>query len=468
MPPSALRALLNIIADSVEAIERHYGSEGLEFPALDDVFTAESERARLDSVVQDAATLISAASYQLIATVQQPQTTIFNALIAYYLPVSLRVATETNVVEILREAGPRGLHVKEIAKKNNVDAAKLTRLMRYLATHHIFKELSPDTYTNNRLSSICDTGKSVSDLFANPLDKYDGTNGIAALIGHCTDQDYKGAGCILEHLQDPATAFEDSPVRTPMMRAFTSDTDMWTWFERPPNQPRLKRFGVAMDGMNSMHTTDSILKGFDWGSLLPGSVVVDVGGGIGVSCLALAKAHPHLRYVVQDRPPVVELGMKHCEQVLPGALESGYVKYQAHDFFEPQPVPDASVFVLKQITHNWPDSYAIRILKHLRCAALDSTKLVLIDNIIQYSCPDDTPVKGVPKLSPPSPLLANLGAANITPYNLDLAMFVHCGALERTMVHLVEITKSAGWKIVEVNSLAAIGPYLPHIIAVPA
>ncbi|KAH7918466.1 S-adenosyl-L-methionine-dependent methyltransferase [Leucogyrophana mollusca] len=468
MPPSALRALLNIIADSVEAIERHCASEGLEFPALDDVFTAENERTRLDSVVQDAATLITAASYQLIATVQQPQTTIFTAITAYYLPVSLRAATETNVVEILREAGPQGLHVKEIAKKNNVDAAKLTRLMRYLATHHIFKELSPDTYTNNRLSSVCDTGKPVNDLFAKPLEKYDGTNGIAALIGHCTDDDYKGAGYILEHLQDPATAFEDGPVRTPMMRAFASDTDVWTWFEQPFNQMRLKRFGVAMDGVSSMQPADSILRGFDWGSLLPGSVVVDVGGGIGVSCLALAKAHPHLRYVVQDRPSVVELGKKHCEQVLPDALESGYVQYQAHDFFEPQPVPDASVFVLKQITHDWSDPYAIRILKHLRNAASDSTKLVLIDSIIRCSCPDDTPVKGVPKLSPPSPLLANLGAANITPYSIDLAMFVHFNALERTIGHLVEITKSAGWKIIEVNSLDAIGRCLPHITAVPA
>ena len=37
--------------------------------------------------------------------------------------------------------------------------------MRLLATHHIFVEVSPDVFTNNGLSSVLDTGKSVEALF---------------------------------------------------------------------------------------------------------------------------------------------------------------------------------------------------------------------------------------------------------------------------------------------------------------
>ena len=40
------------------------------------------------------------------------------------------------------------------------------RLMRYLATHHVYKELQPDVFTNNRISSMLDTGKSVEELFS--------------------------------------------------------------------------------------------------------------------------------------------------------------------------------------------------------------------------------------------------------------------------------------------------------------
>jgi hypothetical protein len=40
------------------------------------------------------------------------------------------------------------------------------RLLRLLATNHIFKEVSPDVFASNRLSSALDTGKSVEELLA--------------------------------------------------------------------------------------------------------------------------------------------------------------------------------------------------------------------------------------------------------------------------------------------------------------
>jgi hypothetical protein len=38
------------------------------------------------------------------------------------------------------------------------------RVLRLLATNYIFKEVSPDVFANNRLSSALDTGKSVEEL----------------------------------------------------------------------------------------------------------------------------------------------------------------------------------------------------------------------------------------------------------------------------------------------------------------
>ena len=45
--------------------------------------------------------------------------------------------------------------------------------------------------------------------------------------------------------------------------------------------------------------------GLDWKSIKNGGVVVDLGGGIGSVTLILAKAFPHLRYVVQDLDNVI-------------------------------------------------------------------------------------------------------------------------------------------------------------------
>lgn len=50
--------------------------------------------------------------------------------------------------------------------------------------------------------------------------------------------------------------------------------------------------------------------GFDWGALPHGSVVVDVGGGVGSQPLALAKAFSQLKFVVQDQESTVADGKK--------------------------------------------------------------------------------------------------------------------------------------------------------------
>lgn len=56
--------------------------------------------------------------------------------------------------------------MNEIAKPTNVDPAKLARILRVLATKHIYKEVAPDTFANNRLSSLMDTGKPIADILA--------------------------------------------------------------------------------------------------------------------------------------------------------------------------------------------------------------------------------------------------------------------------------------------------------------
>jgi hypothetical protein len=40
------------------------------------------------------------------------------------------------------------------------------RVLRLLATNHVFIEVSPDVFANNRLSTVFDTGKSVEELIS--------------------------------------------------------------------------------------------------------------------------------------------------------------------------------------------------------------------------------------------------------------------------------------------------------------
>ncbi|KAG6885985.1 hypothetical protein C0992_004742, partial [Termitomyces sp. T32_za158] len=99
----------------------------------------------------------------------------------------------------------------------------------------------------------------------------------------------------------------------------------------------------------------------------------------------------------------------------------GYA-YADHDFFDPQPVANASVFILKQILHDWSDPYCARILNELRAAANPETKLVVVDSIIAYACHDPTSESRLNSgyKEAPAPLLTNYGAVNVMPYLTDM------------------------------------------------
>ena len=52
--------------------------------------------------------------------------------------------------------------------------------------------------------------------------------------------------------------------------------------------------------------------GYGWEGLPEGSLVVDVGGGVGSQSLTLANNHPQLRFVIQDRESVVGDAIEVC------------------------------------------------------------------------------------------------------------------------------------------------------------
>jgi hypothetical protein len=69
---------------------------------------------------------------------------------------------------------------------------------------------------------------------------------------------------------------------------------------------------------------------YDWASLLPGSIVVDVGGGIGSATMMLA-GHPSaqkLKFIVQDRLEVVDQGVGVWKAEAPEIYQSGMVTLQ--------------------------------------------------------------------------------------------------------------------------------------------
>ncbi|KZO93906.1 O-methyltransferase [Calocera viscosa TUFC12733] len=463
--------LAKLISDSAATIDNACTENGTSVPDLDTRFDPRGEAFRGHAGVSIAVNTAISAAYQLLATLRPAPTSILNTAFGFMYSTTLRVAFEANVSTIIKEAGGNGLHVDEIAAKANIDPKKLVRILRFLATHHIFLEIEPDVFANNRLSSLLDIGKPLSELQSNPVDKFEGTSGLQAAIARFGDEAAKASSYTWETLHDPKTAFSEEPEDAPFGRFIGKRETYWDWLEEPEQVAQLTTFGVAMRVMNSTLAGGAILKGFDFKSLTENDLIVDVGGGVGNAVLPIAQANPSVRIIVQDRAAVVKDGVEHWKQLFPEALDSGRVTFQPGDFFAPQSVKGASVFLVSRILHDWSDKYASQILSNLRAAASPHTKLLIIDSIMQYVCHDPAVEEGtVPgwdsmRKDAPPPLLPNWGLAGAQTYGSDLHMMAMHNAQERTLPHFRKLLEGAGWRLVRVHPDPA--NIMPQVEAVP-
>lgn len=470
MTLSQLRNLVNILTDSLTQLEQACEKNKTSVPDLDEPFSPSSEAFRKDPVAAEAANIIGTAALHICDIVNPPTNSLLEAVGGPNKAAALRVCLESHVAEVLRDAGPQGLHVKDIAARNGQDPSKLGGCLRYLATYHIFKEITPDVFTHTRISSLLDTGKSVENLLAHSEQKHKDTSGLVALIAFQLDEGMKSATYLWEILSDPATVKSNEPSESAFTKYVGMGKTFWEYYADPAQSFRNGRFNIAMHGIQRLQPPEIMLSVYDWKSVQAGAVIVDVGGGVGTTQLCLARDFPQFKIIIQDRPNVIQDGIKMWNERNPDALRSGRVTFEAHDFFGPQPNRNVSFFFLKQILHDWPDKYCNKILTQLRKAATPNTKLLSMDSVIPYSCHDNSSYAfpgATPDEAPP-PLKANYGAMNANGYRVDLTMLALFNAKERTVGDAVTLFEKSGWKIVEIHrQQGAQGAYLQCLEAVP-
>ncbi|KAG5635741.1 hypothetical protein DXG03_005252, partial [Asterophora parasitica] len=117
------------------------------------------------------------------------------------------------------------------------------------------------------------------------------------------DEAFKASAYAWETLSDPLTAKSGDPRAAPLSRAYNTDETFWELIAR--EEYRSRRFNIAMQGVQTLQT-DVVLNAYDWKDLLAGSVIVDVGGGVGTWSLVLAREFPDFEFVVQDLSVVIQ------------------------------------------------------------------------------------------------------------------------------------------------------------------
>ncbi|KAG5715281.1 Sterigmatocystin 8-O-methyltransferase [Termitomyces sp. T112] len=207
-------------------------------------------------------------------------------------------------------------------------------------------------------------------------------------------------------------------------------------------------FALGVRGWNNAVQAAAVLSDFPWGQYPPGTIVNDVGGGIGTMAMELIKAFPNLLLKLQDRPKRIHQAETEVwPELLPSAIAEKRIEFKAIDFFVESPIEGCDVYYLKHILLHWSDEKCVRILRNIRAVLKPSACILLHDYVLQHTNRDDTRTpqadSALTLKEAPEPLLPNYGAGHVRQYNLDIAAMVLLNGRERTIEEFVDIAGKA-------------------------
>ncbi|KAK1143900.1 hypothetical protein N8T08_006015 [Aspergillus melleus] len=405
-------------------------------------------------------TIISATG-ALLELVSDPSMRLMEYSGQYWESRALAIAVAKRVPDLLA-AADEGVPLGEIATKTGVETGKLGRVLRCLCSSHIFQEVAPDVFANNRISSALVENE--------PLRAY--ILMFQADLFSCAEH-------LPQTLFDPEWGVSYDVRKTAFQRALNTTQSRWEWLESSPTEdiasetgrrgsnypgipgedgpekygtngcptkrPELALFSMAMMGGGRV-TARSHIEDYPWGDL-GYAKVVDVGGGVGGFMIELGKRYPRLSLVVQDCEANVRLAQTEvwpCEGRR--IMQDGRVQFLAYDFFTPNPVIGAEVYWLRYILltdepwaarHDWADDYCLDILSNIRNAMSPRSRLLICEQVM------DTTVQAVTGTAP-SPLPANFGVHRRYSHQRDLDVMAIINGVERTPAQFADLFRRAG------------------------
>lgn len=237
-----------------------------------------------------------------------------------------------------------GTSVTEIAKTLKVNADRLYRLMRLLASYEIFTEKEKYKFYPTSLSKVIETDGDASIRSAAHLV----TSSMWQAFGQLEHSVNTGKDCytelfgkgVFDYLHEhPAEAQE-----------FDEAMDNYAKFENP----------ILAEAL-PLGDTD---------------LIVDIGGGRGDFLRHVLLHNKDVDGILFDQPFVIKQSHKYDDD------ESfNRTSKVGGNFFESIPA-NADAYVLKRILHDWKDEDCVRILRTCRNSMKDDSRLFVIDAIV--------------------------------------------------------------------------------------
>jgi SAM-dependent methyltransferase len=186
---------------------------------------------------------------------------------------------------------------------------------------------------------------------------------------------------------------------------------IWDYYAQQPEEAAV--FTNAMHGFTS-GVAQEVARLVDTSTA---KLAVDIGGASGTLVHSLMTANPQLHGIILDLPDVVPSAAA-AAAALGLAARS---KVLAGDFFAS--VPEADLYLLKHILHDWDDGQGVRILENCRRAMRPGGRVIVIEL-----------------------LLGEIGEPGPAPLN-DLNMMVVLPGRERSLSEYRALLKQAGFRL---------------------
>ncbi|KAF2107708.1 putative O-methyltransferase [Lophiotrema nucula] len=348
MPTPRIVELAQIIASRTDELKEHLTSNDLPEPSFSpegpiDAFGSAT------SDVQQAKNSVVEAAIELRQLLEGPVRSLLPE-VSNFAPLAaihrFKIATHVPM--------EGGITFSDLASLCGLLEHDLRRVIRYAATHHrVFCEPEKGLVAHTAASKLL----AENEMFENLM---------GLTFAECWPAHSKAVDAMAERSEEPD--------RSGYALANSTNLNMFEFLAQHPD--RAKRFARAMSS-TSPASLDALASYFDWASLPDGSTVVDVGGAQGHVSFHLARKFPHISFVVQDLPEVVE----GAEATMPEDLKER-VKFFGHNMFNEQPVRDAEVYLLRYVLHDWPDKYCVNILQCLVPALKRGAKVVVQEHLL--------------------------------------------------------------------------------------
>jgi len=301
---------------------------------------------------------------------------------------ALGIVADLGIADLVAD-GPKSLH--ELTSVTGCDYDALYRLLRMLGGHGVFAEDEQGRIELTPRAELLQTDhpESMRELFV--LDWQD--------IHWNTYQ------ALPEAVQTGEIAFEIAYGQE-FFEFLGEHPDKYATFDR--------RMASVSQAEN-----EQVVKAYAFNDHAP---VIDIGGGQGGLLAAIIEQYPDSPAALYEQPQVLADPVNLSEAGL-----HDVVARIAGNFFEDVP-PGFGLYVMKRIIHDWDDDRAISILRRCRNAMSDTSRVLVIDAVMEPGN-DPDPNK-----------------------NLDLGIMALTPGRERTEEDFSQLFTAAGLRLVRVIS----------------